>query len=157
MFATEALRFLLKEEPPTPSCQKTSGRGKSYSLHFTTSSSPRPSPAPRLVFSGANLQRSCDNVSPYGIPPLICGRPFKEAVAAPSLLTGLGLDSSKRLMCSRQRPRGRRPSSKQHLPPITGVSHADISLFWIFLLSIRPGRGNQPSVGRPCVSDQLCT
>eukprot|EP00752_Nemacystus_decipiens_P003382 g3129.t1 len=45
--------------------------------------------------SGANLQRSCDSISPYGKPPLICGRPFKEAVTAPSLLTGLGLNSSK--------------------------------------------------------------
>lgn len=69
--------------------------------------------------SGANLQRSCDSISPYGTPPLICGRPFKEAVAAPSLLTGLGLDSSKRLLCSRQSQRGRGapPSSKQ-LPPL---------------------------------------
>lgn len=74
---------------------------------------------PFLCSSGANLQRSCDSISPYGKPPLICGRPFKEAVAAPSLLTGLGLDSSKRLLCSLQSQRGRGapPSSKQ-LPPL---------------------------------------
>lgn len=72
-----------------------------------------------VPLTGANLQRSCENISPYGIPPLICGRPFKEAIAAPSLLTGLGLDSSKRLLCSRQRQQGRGElaTSTQQLSP----------------------------------------
>lgn len=75
--------------------------------------------------AGANLQRGCESVSPFGVPPLICGRPFKEAITAPSLLTGLGLDSSKRLLCSRQRPRGRgaTSSASTKLPPLApGVS-----------------------------------
>lgn len=72
------------------------------------------------VPTGANLQRSCESISPYGAPRQICGRLFKEAVAAPSLLTGLGLDSSKRLLCSRQskRRRGSGLPASMQLPPL---------------------------------------